>query len=81
MIHYVKRHLTAWYLTGAALIVSIPIPVGADTLFTADDPRINYYGRFDFGDPLAPRWNWSGATIEAGFYGQGRATTTQNGYK
>jgi lysophospholipase L1-like esterase len=36
----------------------------ADTLITADNPHINYYGRFDFTNALAPRSNWSGTTIE-----------------
>jgi len=35
-----------------------------DTLITADNPSINYYGRFDFSTPNAPRFNWSGSTIE-----------------
>ncbi|MBN1309181.1 MAG: hypothetical protein JXA18_14755 [Chitinispirillaceae bacterium] len=41
-----------------------------DTVFvTAEDPRINYYGRFDFSTPAKPRFNWSGAIIEAVFPG------------
>lgn len=36
----------------------------ADTLITADNPHINYYGRFDFTSAMAPRFNWSGTTIE-----------------
>ncbi len=38
--------------------------LAADTLISADNTSINYYGRFDFSDPKAPRFNWSGATIE-----------------
>lgn len=66
---FFKRHRPwAWYFT-LVLIADFPISSIADTLFTANDPRINYYGRFDFTDPLSPRWNWSGSTIEARFSG------------
>ncbi len=41
----------------------------ANTLISADDPRINYYGRFDMSDPANPVFNWSGAVIEATFEG------------
>lgn len=41
----------------------------ADVLIPANDKRINYYGRFDLTDSLKPRFNWSGATIEASFPG------------
>jgi hypothetical protein len=69
VLRYAKPNLSAWYFIIAALIVNFSTPGSADTLFTADDPRINYYGRFDFTDPLSPRWNWSGSTIEARFTG------------
>ncbi len=36
----------------------------ADTLITPDNSMINYYGRFDFTNPAAVRFNWSGTTIE-----------------
>lgn len=36
----------------------------ADILFTPDNPAINYYGRFDYTNPKALRFNWSGTTIE-----------------
>jgi lysophospholipase L1-like esterase len=36
----------------------------ADTLITPDNPAINYYGRFDYSNPKALRFNWSGTTIE-----------------
>ncbi|MBN1758900.1 MAG: hypothetical protein JW863_11310 [Chitinispirillaceae bacterium] len=56
--------LKIWrYATGIALLAS-SVSLLADTLITADNPAINYYGRFDFTDPKAPRFNWSGSTIE-----------------
>lgn len=36
----------------------------AEVAVPADDPNINYYGRFDFANPKAPRFNWSGTAIE-----------------
>lgn len=40
-----------------------------DTLFAANDPRINYFGRIDFSDPASARFTWSGTAIEARFPG------------
>jgi hypothetical protein len=57
-----KDWLRAGFLAGAMFA-----PLGsfaADTLISPDDPGINYYGRFDFLNPKAPRFNWSGSTIE-----------------
>jgi hypothetical protein len=68
MIPFIRHRSWVFYFA-AASIANFPISSAADTLFTADDPRINYYGRFDFADPLSPRWNWSGSTIEARFSG------------
>ncbi|MBW8888039.1 MAG: hypothetical protein JF616_09820 [Fibrobacteres bacterium] len=36
----------------------------ADILLAPDNPAINYYGRFDFSNPKAPRFDWSGSAIE-----------------
>jgi hypothetical protein len=69
MIRYLKQCLSVWCLMAVPLIAIVPALSSADTLFTADDPHINYSGRFDFTDPLSPRWNWSGSTIEACFSG------------
>lgn len=70
MISLVKGYPTALYILGTALIASFPTSaVRADTLIVADDPRINYYGRFDFTNPSSPRWNWSSSIIEACFSG------------
>lgn len=41
----------------------------ADILIPADNPQINYYGRFDTSNPSNPVFNWSGAVIEANFSG------------
>lgn len=49
----------------AAAWLVLPSWAGAaDVLMTPDNPAINYYGRFDFSDPKAPRFDWSGSTIE-----------------
>jgi hypothetical protein len=46
------------------LVFFYVLSVGADTLITPDNPAINYYGRFDYSNPKALRFNWSGTTIE-----------------
>ncbi len=49
----------------AAAWMAFPAAAGAaDILIAPDDPGINYYGRFDFSNPKAPRFDWSGTTIE-----------------
>jgi hypothetical protein len=48
----------------AASIIAFLSNLKADTLISADNPHINYYGRFDFTNTKAPRFNWSGTTIE-----------------
>jgi lysophospholipase L1-like esterase len=61
--------LKIWrYTTGIALFAAA-VSLAADTLIPADNPAINYYGRFDFTDPKAPRFNWSGSTIEFQVHG------------
>ena len=55
----------------AALVPTVTAaaaPAGT-VLIPADDARINYHGRFDTSDPAKPRFNWSGAIIEASFPG------------
>jgi lysophospholipase L1-like esterase len=41
----------------------------AVVLIPANDPNINYYGRFDFSNTAKPTCKWPGATIEASFPG------------
>ncbi len=53
--------------TGVFVTALLLVPQNAaaeDILILPDDPNINYYGRFDFTNPKAPRFNWSGSTIE-----------------
>jgi hypothetical protein len=52
-----------------ALLFCSSCPHVGETLIPAGDPRINYYGRFDFSDAAGPAFNWPGSTIEAGFTG------------
>jgi len=56
----------------------VPIPTPADnygmdspnsTFIPADDPRIQYSGRFDFSNPRAPRFQWPAVSIKAVFQG------------
>ena len=58
-----KGWLWAGFFSGTVLLTTSG-PFAADTLISPDDPAINYYGRFDFSNPKAPRFNWSGSVIE-----------------
>ncbi|HEY5039821.1 MAG TPA: SGNH/GDSL hydrolase family protein, partial [bacterium] len=49
------------YLTGAVARSSVLVP--------ANDPKIQYSGRFDFTHPLAPRFDWPAVSISAVFQG------------
>jgi hypothetical protein len=48
----------------AAWVAALTCACAAEVSIAPDDPAINYYGRFDFSKPKAPRFNWSGTTIE-----------------
>lgn len=63
MLRTVKGWLLAGIFVGAVSLAPSST-FAADTLISPDDPGINYYGRFDFSNPKAPRFNWSGSTIE-----------------
>jgi lysophospholipase L1-like esterase len=58
-----KHQLLAVFFAGTTMLTP-SISFAADTLISPDDPGINYYGRFDFSNPKAPCFNWSGTTIE-----------------
>jgi len=47
----------------------IHTPVLPARLIPANHPEIRYTGRFDFSDPLAVRFDWPGAQIQAAFTG------------
>jgi hypothetical protein len=48
--------------------LTTPVPTGTYTVLPSD-PNIRYTGRFDFTTPNAPRFDWPGVMIEAGFTG------------
>lgn len=50
------------------------------TLIPANNPDINYFGRFDFSTPSAPKFNWSGTVIEAAFPGPFIGFKLSDGY-
>lgn len=65
-----KNHLSAIYpLFIIIAVIYFPRHAYADTLIPADNPQINYYGRFDHSKPASPKCTWSGSSIEASFYG------------
>ncbi len=53
--------LASSYMTGSIARSSVLVP--------ANDPNIQYSGRFDFSDPLAPRFDWPAVSIPAMFQG------------
>lgn len=60
------------WLAGGTVAAGLALPGGvraADVSIAPDDPAIHYYGRFDFANPKAPRFNWSGTVIEFGVSG------------
>jgi len=46
-----------------------PMTHAQDNTVSAANPMIQYSGRIDFSDPLAPRFDWSGISITAAFHG------------
>jgi hypothetical protein len=60
---------SAKLLLVAALMLSCFIPLHAAVEIPADDPNIQYFGRWDFSDPLAPAHSWPGVYIHAEFEG------------
>ena len=45
------------------------LPLFAAVEIPANDPNIQYHGRWDFSDPLAPSHSWPGVYIHARFEG------------
>ena len=64
-----QSFISSIFLLFFFLLTLHQLPLFADILIPPDNPQINYYGRFDFSDPLQPRFNWSGAIIEVTFPG------------
>lgn len=62
-IRSIKSCLCTCFFVAAVLLVN-QNAAAEDQLILPDDPNINYYGRFDFSNSKAPRFNWSGSTIE-----------------
>jgi lysophospholipase L1-like esterase len=62
------------------LIPAIAANLCAATIIPANDPNISFTGRFDFADPRAPRFNWSGSAIEAAFEGASIAMALSDGW-
>jgi len=52
-----------------ALLHSVAFTLRAQTNIGADDPNIQYVGRFDMTTPTAPGFDWSYSTIRAKFQG------------
>jgi hypothetical protein len=61
------------------ILFTVPLLSQAEVLITPDNAQINYYGRFDFSNPSAPRFNWSGSIIEAAFSGNSIGINLKDG--
>lgn len=60
-----KKLFTAWLI----LLCTI-LSASATVTIPANDPLIEYTGRIDFNDPLAPRFSYSGVSVRAAFQGK-----------
>jgi lysophospholipase L1-like esterase len=56
-------------LLAAAMSGSAVVPAFAVVDVPANDPNIQYFGRFDMADPQNPRFDWPGCAIQASFTG------------
>jgi hypothetical protein len=62
------------------LLSSFPLQqVKADVVIAPDNKLIQYSGRIDFSDPKAPRFDWPGTSIKAGFRGGSIGYLLQDG--
>ncbi len=52
-----------------AVIFLLGTVARSSVLVPANDPNIQYSGRFDFSNPLAPRFDWPAVSISANFQG------------
>jgi hypothetical protein len=57
-------------LTVAAFLFIASATASASVLIPADDPNIQYTGRWDFSDPRAPTHSWPGVYLTAVFEGK-----------
>ncbi|HXL72683.1 MAG TPA: hypothetical protein VN963_03575, partial [bacterium] len=68
-----KRNFPLFNITfGIAIFVSsylVGTVARSSVLVLANDPNIQYSGRFDFSNPLAPRFDWPAVSISAVFQG------------
>ncbi len=61
-------------------VVLVSVDAYAAVTITANDPNIQYTGRIDFSNPLAPVLSWSGSSVIANFQGTSiKATLNEMG--
>lgn len=80
LVRYFKYFVLLYFLLLATFSCDIFI---SDGYIDADDPLIIYEGRFDYGDPKNPRFDWPGSSIHAVFEGRSvyvRLTDSNNDY-
>ena len=64
MPHRISRSLLL-----LAVLVVFPFSASAIVTIDADNPLLQYFGRFDFSVPKSPRFDWPGTSIQARFTG------------
>jgi len=62
------------------LFMSVLLNVHAGTLIPADNPNIQYFGRWDFSDPKSPSHSWPGVYVYAEFEGTSIGVKLKDNY-
>lgn len=63
--------LRAWQRLVVAALVVVPSAILASTVVEPDNENLQFFGRWDFSDPKAPRYDWTGVYVQARFTGTG----------
>lgn len=64
-----KKKLQLVFSSIFYLIILVSPQLRAQTYIRANNPKLQYFGRIDFSDPLLPTFSWPGVSVKAKFYG------------
>ncbi|OYV88582.1 MAG: hypothetical protein B7Z63_00115 [Ignavibacteriae bacterium 37-53-5] len=64
----------------SALFFAFTGVADSSTIIPANDPNIQYYGRWDFSDPTSPTHSWPGVYIYAVFHGTSIGIMTNDNF-
>lgn len=73
------KYFILW-VVGLSLIFGFDKLVYSSNLVPANDPDIQYYGRWDFTNPLAPTHSWPGVYVFAKFEGTSVGISTNDNF-